>query len=106
MQSILHPTDADNILQIAGVSYTDDHTGENRQQLLASLLRHGRNSSGAGIPLLFVKQPDNPVDPQAVAVMSGAVCSWLLQTGQPQPVLYMSHTEQASFPKQFVPNLA
>lgn len=67
-------------LQIKGVSFPDDHTGEDRQQLLASLRRQGRSSSGAGIPVLFVKQPDNPTDPHAIAVMSGVVCTWLLLT--------------------------
>lgn len=60
-------------MQIKGVSATDDHTGEQRQELLSQLQKNGREFSGAGIPVLFVKQPDNPVDPNAVAVMSGAV---------------------------------
>lgn len=63
------------LLQIKGVSAIDDHTGEHRQRIIVNVKKHGSNFSGSGHPVLFVKQPDNPVDPNAVVVMSGMVCA-------------------------------
>lgn len=55
------------------MSATDEHTGEEYQAVIERLQKHGREFSGTGLPLLFVKQPDNPVDPNAVGVITSAV---------------------------------
>jgi hypothetical protein len=52
----------------------DDHTGKDRQKLLAEMQKQGRQISGAGLPVLFMKETDNPFDRDAVAVVSSVVC--------------------------------
>jgi hypothetical protein len=60
-------------VQVKGVSTSDDHTGEARQSILFKLYRSAKEASGAGLPLLFIREYDNPVDPNAVAVVSSVV---------------------------------
>lgn len=59
--------------QVKGVNASDDHTGESRQQILFKLHRSAKEASGAGLPVLFVKEYDNPFDANAVAVVSSVV---------------------------------
>lgn len=52
-------------VQLKGVSFNNDITGESRQDLLKCTNR--------GDPVLCIKEPDNPVDPCAVRVVSTKV---------------------------------
>ena len=49
-------------MQVKGVSFNNEASGESRQELL--------RAAAASDPVLFAKEPDNPVDANAIAVIS------------------------------------
>jgi hypothetical protein len=52
-------------MQLKGVSFSNDITGEYRQDLLRRSCR--------GDPVLCIQEPDNPMDPNAVRVIGANV---------------------------------
>lgn len=74
-QEIVHRIKAvASVVQVKGVTFNNDGTGEARQDILDRLRMSAQSSSGTGLPVLLMREPDNPVDPEAVAVMSSLVC--------------------------------
>lgn len=65
---------AASIVQVRGVTFNNDATSEARQDILDRLRKSAQSSSGTGLPVLLMREPDNPNDPEAVAVMSSLVC--------------------------------
>ena len=49
-------------MQVKGVSFNNDHSGESRQELLKQTTYND--------PVLCIAEPDNPVDPSAVRVLT------------------------------------
>eukprot|EP00892_Ulva_mutabilis_P008416 jgi/Ulvmu1/5947/UM026_0069.1 len=57
-------------IKLKGVTFSNDETGESRQDILDRLRKSAPSSSATGLPVLLMREPDNPADPKAVTVMS------------------------------------